>query len=79
MLSTVFRRPDFRGRDHVRRMRGQLLYIAQLVLRDWRRGGAGRDAELDALVAEGAPPPREVDPETVVLGHRSGGKIAAVR
>jgi radical SAM superfamily enzyme YgiQ (UPF0313 family) len=79
MLSTVFRRPDFRGRDHVRRMRGQLFYIARLVLRDWRRGGAGRDAELDALVANGAPPPREIDPETVVLGRRSGGKIAAVR
>lgn len=40
MLSTAFRRPDFRGRDHIRRLVGQLVYIGQLVLRDLRRGGA---------------------------------------
>jgi anaerobic magnesium-protoporphyrin IX monomethyl ester cyclase len=38
ILSTLFRRPDFRGRDHVRRMALQLLYIARLAWRDLRAG-----------------------------------------
>jgi hypothetical protein len=63
LLSTVFRRPDFRGRDHVRRMVMQLVYIAQLVWRDLvgdgRRPGRRPDAwpiRVEASrAADGAP------------------------
>src|SRR5262249_6195933 len=82
LLSTAFRRPDFRGRDHIRRTVGQLFYIVRLVTRDWRNRhdrsvttavqtvapSAARPTR-PAGVAAGAP---AADAPTIV-GRRSGG------
>jgi anaerobic magnesium-protoporphyrin IX monomethyl ester cyclase len=76
LLSTLVRRPDFRGRDHVRRTRMQLAYIARIAWRDWRRGGHR------PLLPESAEAPRSAPTSTAtsraVIGRRSGGKVAAV-
>jgi pyruvate-formate lyase-activating enzyme len=88
LLSTAFRRPDFRGRDHVRRFVNQLVYIARLVWRDARRQLAGRAGaagvaarERPAAAAAGgpsaAPVPAAAHVRTLV-GRRSGGKVYAV-
>lgn len=79
MLSTAFRRPDFRGRDHIRRLLNQLVYIAKLVWRDARRkGGAVSPTYVPAV----NPPERaaaSVSAETrTMVGRRSGGKVYAV-
>src|SRR5262249_30714671 len=87
LLSTAFRRPDFRGRDHIRRTVGQLFYIGRLVARDWRNR---RDRNVTPVVQTVAPSAARptlpggvassapaADAPTIV-GRRSGGKIAAV-
>ena len=82
LLSTGFRRPDFRGRDHVRRIVHQLIYIVRLVVRDWRNPGhlraprhevpvAGRPTPLTPPVSQPAIAAR------ALLGRRSGGKLYA--
>jgi hypothetical protein len=86
LLSTMFRRPDFRGRDHIRRMLGQMLYIGRLVGRDWWRGAAP-SAQASPRTPQPEPPawppPAGGDdsPRTdrIVVGRRSGGKITASR
>lgn len=87
LVSTVFRRPDFRGRDHIRRMLGQVLYIGRLVARDWwRQRGVAPSPQASNGFA--VPPPRPpapgagpetARPDLVALGRRSGGKISASR
>ena len=89
LFSTAFRRPDFRGRDHIRRTVGQLLYIGRLVTRDWfnrRDPGVGVTPAAHTAAPNGSRPPLPVgvtagataaDSPTIV-GRRSGGKIAAV-
>jgi hypothetical protein len=87
LLSTAFRRPDFRGRDHIRRTVGQLLYVGRLVMRDWlnRRDRSATPAvqtttpsaarpTLPVGVAAGA----AAGDSPTIVGRRSGGKIAAV-
>ena len=73
LLSAGFRRPDFRGRDHVRRMYGQFLYIARLVWRDRRNR---RDRDVRPRPVEVLPNAKAA-PQRKLLGRRSGGKIAA--
>jgi pyruvate-formate lyase-activating enzyme len=87
ILSTIFRRPDFRGRDHLRRSRGQLIYIARLSWRDARRRlrrGVARTTSDLALsraveVPEALPAGTGARPETtrVLVGRRSGGGVYA--
>ncbi|PYP99754.1 MAG: hypothetical protein DMF83_29930 [Acidobacteria bacterium] len=89
LLSTIFRRPDFRGRDHIRRMVGQVFYIARLVARDWRRERTSVQApqatngfarpEPRPWPVPAADGPDTAHPDRVVVGRRSGGKITASR
>jgi pyruvate-formate lyase-activating enzyme len=82
LLSTAFRRPDFRGRDHVRRTAHQLLYIARLVLRDWRRSTGGLSpsrAGVGAAPGRGGSATRRDSTSRPYLGRRSGGRIVAAR
>jgi hypothetical protein len=89
LLSTAFRRPDFRGRDHIRRTVGQLVYIVRLVMRDWcnRHDLGGRVVPAAQTVTPSVArptPPVAVTPSAsgvdapTIVGRRSGGKIAAV-
>jgi anaerobic magnesium-protoporphyrin IX monomethyl ester cyclase len=83
LLSTFFRRPDFRGRDHVRRTAQQLVYIAKLAWQDWRHGSEASAPQPVARTADAAIP--HVVPAATVdhgaaatrpyLGRRSGGKV----
>ena len=75
LLSVITRRPDFRGRDHLRRLRGQLVYILKLAWRDWRaRGDGGGPGALPApAIFDGRQPVRGV-----LVGRRSGGRVVAV-
>jgi pyruvate-formate lyase-activating enzyme len=77
LLSTAFRRPDFRGRDHVRRLAHQLLYIVRLALRDRRnqRRSPGREPQPIAVPAHATA--GEAPASRVLLARRSGGKLYA--
>tara|TARA_B100000678_G_scaffold282674_1_gene281874 strand:- start:120 stop:1784 length:1665 start_codon:yes stop_codon:yes gene_type:complete len=57
LLSTVFRRPDFRGRDHIRRTLSQARYILKLVLRD-RRETRDRTESITLTVGSRSGPAR---------------------
>jgi radical SAM superfamily enzyme YgiQ (UPF0313 family) len=76
LLSTVFRRPDFRGRDHLRRTVHQLLYIVRLTLRDWRHQRGGPEPESVRPVAS-VEPVAAVPGQRTLLARRSGGQVYA--
>jgi len=86
LLATVFRRPDFRGRDHVRRTVQQLVYIGKLSWRDWlrQRRLSGRAAAQTLVKEAPSLPPMSTTTAPVermpvsgrpYLGRRSGGKV----
>ena len=80
LLSTLFRRSDFRGRDHVRRTWGQLFYIIRLLARDLvqqtRQRRPPRTAPLPSRLA-GAGARATPATARMFLGRRSGGKVYA--
>ena len=59
ILSAFSRRADFRGRDWLRRLRAQMIYIARLLVRDWRH----ERARLGAATV-GTARPRAVETES---------------
>jgi radical SAM superfamily enzyme YgiQ (UPF0313 family) len=82
LLSTAFRRPDFRGRDHVRRMAYQVAYIVRLVVRDWRNrprwsGPAPRAIALPETPGAMPAPAGGAVAGRLLLGRRSGGRLYA--
>ena len=78
LLSTTFRRPDFKGRDHVRRQGMQLAYIARLAWRDWQRQRRLGVHEPVSAPARTERVPVVATGSRAIVGRRSGGKIAAL-
>lgn len=83
LIATFIRRPDFRGRDHLRRLLGQYVYIWKIVAKDYftrRRDRKNGVSEVEVPVGASATHAEAVraEPGGTLVGRRTGGKVYAV-
>lgn len=83
LIATFIRRPDFRGRDHLRRLVGQYIYIWKIVAQDYLTHRRDRKAGIvEAEVPVGASATHSAalraTPSGTLVGRRTGGKVYAV-